>query len=66
MSELNEKLLEIKRQKDTYIIPENIKKDITVYGVTGTLEPGSSGSGDVKLFDTVEEMQQDPNPQEGD
>ena len=66
MSELNEKLLEIKRQKDTYIIPENIKKDITVYGVTGTLEPGSSGSGDVKLFDTVEHMQADPNPSEGD
>lgn len=66
MSELNEKLLEIKRQKDTYIIPENIKKDITIYGVTGTLEPGSSGSGDVKLFDTIEHMQADPNPSEGD
>lgn len=63
MSELNEKLLEIKRQKDAYIIPENIKKDITIYGVTGTLE---SGSGDVKLFDTVEHMQADPNPSEGD
>ena len=66
MSELQEKLLEIKRQKDTYILPENIKKDITVYGVTGILESGSSGSGDVKLFETVEEMQQDPNPQEND
>ena len=26
MSELNDKLLEIKRQKDEYIIPENLKK----------------------------------------
>ena len=100
MSELNEKLLEIKRQKDTYIIPENIKKDITVYGVTGTLESGgstinnqdktvtqngtytadsgytglgtvtvnvpSSGDVPVKLFHSIQEMQQDPNPQEGD
>ena len=41
MSELNDKLLEIKRQKDTYILPENIKKDITVYGVTGTLDVDS-------------------------
>lgn len=30
MSELNEKLLEIKRQKDEYILPENLKKDVTV------------------------------------
>ena len=63
MSELNDKLLEIKRQKDEYILPENLKKDVTVYGVTGTLE---SGSGGVKLFDTVEHMQQDPSPSEGD
>lgn len=65
MSELQEKLLEIKRQKDTYIIPENLKKNITVLGVTGTLEPGSGG-GDVKLFETIAGMQADPNPQEGD
>ena len=65
MSELQEKLLEIKRQKDTYIIPENLKKNITVLGVTGTLEP-DSGGGDVKLFETIEDMQEDENPQEGD
>ena len=65
MSELQEKLLEIKRQKDTYIIPENLKKNITVLGVTGTLEPGSGG-GDVKLFETIAGMQADENPQEGD
>lgn len=65
MSELQTKIEEIKRQKDTYIIPENLKKDVTVYGITGTYE-GSGGSGDVKLFDTVEHMQQDPSPSEGD
>ena len=65
MSELNEKLQEIKRQKDTYILPENLKKDVTAFGVTGTYE-GSGGSGDVKLFETVEEMQLDSSPNEGD
>lgn len=50
MSELQEKLLEIKRQKDTYILPENIKKDITVYGVTGTYE-GSGGTVSVEEKD---------------
>ena len=64
MSDLSDKLLEIKRQKDEYILPENIKKDVTVYGVTGTLEAGS-GSG-VKLFDTVEHMQEDTTAKEGD
>ena len=39
---LIDNLNEIKRQKDEYIIPENIKKDITVYGVTGTLEEGDN------------------------
>ena len=34
MSELNDKLLEIKRQKDEYILPENLKKDVTAFGVT--------------------------------
>ena len=65
MSELNEKLQEIKRQKDTYILPENLKKDVTAFGVTGTYE-GSGGSGDVKLFETVEKMQLDTSPNEGD
>lgn len=53
MSELKTKLEEIKRQKDTYIIPENLKKDVTVYGVTGTLEGGSGG---IKVFRTTTEM----------
>lgn len=62
MSEIKEKILKVKEQKDTYIIPQNIKKDVKIFGVTGTYE-GSSG---VKLFGTQQEMQADENPQEGD
>ena len=62
MSEIKEKILKVKEQKDTYIIPQNIKKDVKIFGVTGTYE----GSGGVKLFETQEEMQDDTNPQEGD
>ncbi len=38
MSELREKILQVKDQKDTYIIPENIRKDVTILGITGTLK----------------------------
>lgn len=37
MSQLNDNLTEILRQKNTYLLPENLKKDVTVLGVTGTL-----------------------------
>lgn len=46
MASLTENLTEIKRQKDTYILPENLKKDVTVFGITGTLE--SSGTEDLQ------------------
>lgn len=36
--QLLDNLNEIKNQKGTYLLPENIKKDVTVLGVTGTLE----------------------------
>ena len=36
MSELNDNLTEAVRQKNLYLLPENLKKDITVLGVTGT------------------------------
>ena len=52
---------------DANITAGNIKKDVSILGVTGTYEgSGGGGSGDVKLFETVEEMQQDPSPNEGD
>ena len=64
MSILSERLLEIKRQKEEYIIPENLKKNVTAFGVTGTYE--GSGSGEVKLFENMQAMRNDPSPQEGD
>ena len=65
MSELQDNLTEILRQKNTYLLPTNIRSGVTILGVTGTLEP-SSGGGDVKLFATEQQMQADPNPSEGD
>ena len=62
MSELKTNLQEILQEKQEKIIPENIKKDVTIFDITGTYE----GSGDVKLFETVEEMQADENSKEGD
>ena len=66
MATLTENLTEIKRQKDTYILPENIKKDVTVFGVTGTLESGGIATSGAKIFETQEEMQNDTTAQEGD
>ena len=36
--QLLDNLNEIKNQKDTYLLPENIKKGVSILGVTGTLE----------------------------
>ena len=38
MSQLNDNLTEILRQKDTYLLPANLKKDVSLLGVTGTYE----------------------------
>ena len=67
MSDLKINLQEILQEKQEKIIPENIKKDVQIFDVTGTYEgSGSSGGGDVKLFETEEEMQADSTAQEGD
>ena len=59
---LEETLKSIKLDKDTNLLPENLKKGITVLGVDGTLESGSSN---IKLFDTVEDMNNDTSCEEG-
>lgn len=41
MDELNEKIKLIRREKDTKIIPENIKKGVNILGVEGVLESGA-------------------------
>lgn len=61
MATLLEKANQILNEKNEKVLPENIKKDITIYGVTGTLE--TSGA---KVFSTQEEMQADTTAQEGD
>ena len=38
MSQLNDNLVEIKRQKDTYLLPENLRKNINLLGVEGAYE----------------------------
>ena len=48
---------------DENLKSENIKKDVSIFGVTGSLESSSRG---VKLFETVEEMQADETAKEGD
>lgn len=40
MTGLESNLRNILSQKETKIIPENIKKNVTIFGVTGTLEEG--------------------------
>ena len=36
--------------KDDNLIPENIKKDVNIFGVVGTYESGSSGGYDVNVY----------------
>lgn len=50
---------------DSNILPENIKKDISILGVTGTLESGGS-SDSAKLFKTIGEMQSDTTAKKGE
>ena len=38
MSELQDNLNEILRQKNTYLLSENLKKDVTLLGITGSYE----------------------------
>lgn len=42
MDELVKKLEQLKKEKDEKIIPENIKKGITIFGVNGNLESNNS------------------------
>ena len=51
---------------DNNIVAENIKKDVTILGVTGTYEGSSSPTEGVKQFSTVEEMNNSTGNKEGD
>ena len=65
MSTLKELCQQILTEKTNKILPAKIEKDWEIFDITGTLE-SSGGTGDVKLFDTIDNMQADPNPKEGD
>lgn len=60
MNELQQVLNDIKQDKNTNLLPGNLKDGVTCLGIEGTLE------NKVKLFDTVEEMQADSTAKEGD
>lgn len=49
---------------DNELVPENIKLGVEIFGVMGELEAEKSSG--AKIFDTVENMQEDTTSQEGD
>lgn len=64
-NELQTNLDEILLDKETNLLPENLKEGVTVLGVEGSLKVTGSDS-NIKLFETVEDMNSDPNPKEAD
>ena len=64
-NELQTNLDEILLDKETNLLPENLKEGVTVLGVEGSLKVTGSDS-NIKLFETVEDMNNDPNPKEDD
>lgn len=62
---LQKKLNEILTDKNTNLLPENLKKGIKCLGIDGTLE-ASTSSGGVKQFNTVEEMSASTGNKDGD
>lgn len=64
-NELQTNLDEILLDKETNLLPENLKEGVTVLGVEGSLKVTGSDS-NIKLFETVQDMNNDPNPKEDD
>lgn len=50
MDILNTKIKSILTEKNTKILPENIKKDVNILGVTGTYEGGASSEYNAKIL----------------
>ena len=66
-NELQTKLDAILLDKNTNLLPENLKKDVTCLGVTGTYEGSGGGTVEgVKQFSTIEEMNNSTGNKEGD
>lgn len=64
-TELQNNLNAILLDKNTNLLPENLKEGVTVLGVEGSLKVTGSDS-NIKLFETVEDMNSDPNSKEDD
>ena len=60
MNELQQVLNDIKQDKDTNLLPANLKDGVILLGVEGTL------SSNIKLFETVESMNQSTGNNEND
>lgn len=65
MATLKEISQDILDEKTLKIIPENIKKGITIFDIVGSYE-GSGPSRRIKLFETISDMNNDPDAQEND
>lgn len=55
MSQLNDNLEEILRQKNAYLLPANIKKDVSLLGVTGTYEGTDTSDATATANDILED-----------
>ena len=64
-NQLQTNLETILNEKVTKILPENIKKDVQIFNVIGTLETGS-GSSNIKIFNTADEMNASEGNNDGD
>ena len=66
-NELQTKLDAILEDKNTNLLPENLKKNITCLGITGNYEGSGGGTVEgIKQFATVEEMQNSTGNKIGD
>lgn len=63
-NELQTKLDAILLDKNTNLLPENLKAGVTCLGIEGTLEGGATTG--VKLFETIEEMNNSEGNEIGD
>lgn len=66
MSELNLNLEAILQEKQTKILPENIKKGVQIFDVVGTYEGSGQTTTGGELFNTIEDMQADETAEEWD
>lgn len=62
MSQLNDNLVEIKRQKDTYLLPENLRKNINLLGVEGAYEGNLTDAEYQEANDDLDDILENTTP----